>query len=55
MKIVCWFLIFCSGINFANNLSGLIEINTEFEPSWWAVGLSLFFAVVCSMLTFGKD
>lgn len=49
MKIVFILLIFVSGINFANNLSGLIETNLAYEPAWWKAWLSLLFAVIFSI------
>jgi len=49
------FIIFVSGINFANNLSGLIEVNPAWQPAWWKVWLSLALAIIFSISILCKD
>jgi len=39
------FLVFLSGVNVANNVGRLVEINPNYNAAWWKVGFALVLAV----------
>ena len=41
-------IIFLCGVNTANNLTGLVEINPTYDHEWWKVWASLCGAILIS-------